>query len=73
MSPMLVSFHQKEGASIAIWHIRAHETHAEERRDLDNSKEQQKQRFPHNAPPPHRTKILAETIDQGLSPHRQLS
>jgi hypothetical protein len=45
--------------------------HAEEGRDLNGTKEQQKQRFPRNAPSPHRAKLLAKTINQGLSPHGQ--
>ena len=45
-------------------HIRTHKTHAEEGRDLNDAKEQQKQRFPRHAPSTHRAKFLAKTINQ---------
>jgi hypothetical protein len=54
-------------------HIGPHETHTEEGSDLDHAKEQQKQCLSQNAPTPYGAKILAETIEQGISPHRQLS
>jgi hypothetical protein len=45
-------------------HVRPHETHAEEGSDLDNAKEQQKQRVSQNAPSPHRAELAAKTIDE---------
>ena len=52
-------------------HVGTHKTHPQEGCDLNGSKEQQQERLPRHAPSLHRAKILAEAVNQQLSPHRQ--